>query len=133
MTAQATRLALTDAFGADAGVRAALGHPVRLSEAPPKGALPAAVWRRWETRPLGASLSHTEEHTVTLEILTREAGVEQARAAVAALVAAANGLQPVSEQVRIILVLPVYSDVLRPSDQRGWYGIVRLKVIAEAA
>jgi hypothetical protein len=133
VTAEATRLALAEAFGADAGVRATLGHPVRLSEPPPRGTLPAAVWRRWETRPFGPGPAPSEEHTVTLEILTREAGVDQARAAVSALVAAAHAMRPNSEQVRIILVLPVYSDVLRPSDQRGWYGIVRLKVIAEAA
>lgn len=131
MTAAATRAALAAALAADPGVQAVLGNPVRLSEPPPKGALPCAVWRRWETRPAGASLSAAEEHTITLEVVSRETGVEVARDAVAALVRAASIMRPAPPDVRLVLVVPVYSDVLRPSDQRGWYGLVRLKVIAE--
>lgn len=131
MTAVATRAALAAAFAADPGVRASLGHPVRLLEPPAKGALPAAVWRRWETRHTAASLSPTDEHTITLEVVTREAGIDAARAAIAALSAAAATMRPTPPDVHIVLVLPVYADVLRQADQRGWTGILRLKVIAE--
>lgn len=131
MTAAATRAALTAAFAADPGVRASLGNPVRLLEPPARGALPAAVWRRWETRPAGASLAPSDEHTITLEVVTRETGIEAARAAIAALSAAAASMRPTSPDVHIVLVLPVYADVMRLADQRGWTGILRLKVIAE--
>lgn len=131
MTAAATRAALAVAFAADPGVQASLGNPVRLLDPPARGALPAAVWRRWETRPTGAGPGATDEHTITLEVVTREAGIEAARAAIAALTAAAASMRPTPPDVHIVLVLPVYADVLRQADQRGWSGILRLKVIAE--
>lgn len=132
MTAQACRAALEAAFAADPAVRAALGDPPRLVEAPGRDLPhPFAFWRRWETAPSGSSGADTESHTATLEIVTRQTGVEMARAAVGALVAAAGSMRPVSPEVRIILVLPVLADVMRGLDGRTWTGTVRLRIVAE--
>jgi hypothetical protein len=132
MTALACQAALDQHFKADAAVIAALGNPVRLYDASVKmGAMPFAYWRRWETRNADASDTPTEEHIATLEVVSKQTGAGEARAAVAALTARAS--RPVAEAVgaKIVLVLPVYSDVLRAVDGRTWLGIVRLKIIAE--
>lgn len=132
MSAAACRAALDAAFAEDPAVRAALGDPPRIWDAPVRhSAFPFAVWRRWETRPLGASAGVTVEHVATLEIVSRQTGAEEARAAVAALAGRANGPRPTATDVRLVLVVPVYSDVFRAIDGRTWLGVVRLKIIAE--
>ena len=132
MTAKACQDALDSAFKVDAGVLAALGSPVRIYDAPVKMApLPFAVWRRWETRNVDASVVPTHEHTATLEVVCKQSGAAEARAAVAALAARANGPVPIAVGAKIVLILPVYTDVMRSSDGRSWLGIMRLKIIAE--
>jgi Protein of unknown function (DUF3168) len=132
MTAKACQDALDIAFKADAAVIASLGNPARIYGAPVKmGAMPFAVWRRWETRNVDASGAPTHEHVATLEVVSKQTGADEARAAVAALAARASGLVPAAVGAKIVLVLPVYSDVMRSTDGRSWLGIVRLKIIAE--
>jgi hypothetical protein len=132
VTATACQAILDAAFKADADVAAALGSPVRLYDAPVRmGAMPFAVWRRWETRSIDASDSPTQEHVATLEIISKQTGTAEARAAIEALAKRASGSFPASGGAKIILILPVYSDVLRGSDGRSWLGILRLKIIAE--
>ncbi len=132
MTALACQEALDVAFKADSGVILALGNPVRLYDAPVKmAAMPFAVWRRWETRNIDASGVSTHEHTATLEIVSKQTGAQEARAAVAAIAARANGAVSAAIGAKIVLVLPVYTDVLRSVDGRTWLGVIRLKIIAE--
>jgi hypothetical protein len=132
MTAIACQDALDNAFKADAAVIASLGNPVRIYNAPVKmAAMPFAVWRRWETRNVDTSAVATHEHVATLEVVSKQTGADEARAAVAALAARANGPVPVAVGAKIVLVLPVYTDVLRSTDGRSWLGIVRMKIIAE--
>ena len=132
MTAKACQHALDTVFKADSAVVAALGNPVRIYDAPVKmAAMPFAVWRRWETRNIDTSGVATHEHVATLEVVSKQTGAQEARAAVAALVARASEPVPVAVGAKIVLVLPVYSDVMRATDGRSWLGIVRLKIIAE--
>jgi Protein of unknown function (DUF3168) len=134
VSADACRAALDAAFAADRAVCAALGDPPRIFDAPVRhSAFPFAVWRRWETKPAHASLVPTEEHLATLEVVSRQTGAEEARAAVHALRDRANGPRPVCTGARIVLVLPVYSDVFRGVDGRTWLGVVRLRIIAETS
>lgn len=132
MTARACQQALDALFRADPAVQAALGNPVRLLETPAKlTAYPFAFWRRWETRPADTSLVQSDEHIATLEVVCRQTGEAVAREAVAALATSANQARPEATGARIILVLPLYCDVLRSADGRSWLGIVRLKIIAD--
>jgi Protein of unknown function (DUF3168) len=132
MTAKACQDALDVMFKADAGVIAALGNPVRIYDSPVKmAAMPFAVWRRWETRNVDASGVPTHEHIATLEVVSKQTGASEARTAVAALAARANGAVPTASEAKIVLILPVYTDVMRSADGRSWLGIVRLKIIAE--
>lgn len=119
-------------FRADPAVRAVLGDPPRIWDEPVRhSAFPFAFWRRWETRPVNTSERPTLEHIATLEIISRQTGADEARAAVAALAAVANGPRPPRCEAGIVLVLPVYTDVLRSVDGRTFQGLLRLKVIAE--
>lgn len=132
MTAKACQDALDSAFKADSTIRSVLGNPVRLYDAPVKmGAMPFAVWRRWETRTIDASDSLTHEHIATLEVVSKQTETAHARAAIAALMTCASGPAPSAIGAKIVLVLPVYSDVMRSVDGRSWLGILRLKIIAE--
>jgi Protein of unknown function (DUF3168) len=132
MTAKACQDALDMVFKSDNAVIAALGNPVRIYEAPVKmAAMPFAVWRRWESRNVDASGAPTHEHIATLEVVSKQTGTSEARAAVAALAARANGPVPIAVGAKIVLVLPVYTDVMRAVDGRTWLGIVRIKIIAE--
>jgi hypothetical protein len=132
MTARACQQALDALFRADPAVQAALGNPVRLLETPAKlTAYPFAFWRRWETKPTDTSLVQSDEHIATLEVVCRQTGEAVAREAVAALAMSANQARPQANGARIILVLPLYCDVLRSADGRSWLGIVRLKIIAD--
>jgi Protein of unknown function (DUF3168) len=132
MTAKACQNALDVVFKGDGDVIAALGSPVRIYDAPVKmGAMPFAVWRRWETRNVDTSAVATHEHIATLEVVSKQTGASEARAAVAALAARASGAVPNAIGAKIVLVLPVYTDVMRSVDGRTWLGIVRLKIIAE--
>lgn len=132
MTALACQQALDAVFRADPSVQAVLGNPVRLSEAPVKlAAFPFAVWRRWETKPVDASLVQSDEHIATLEVVCRQTGADEARQAVAALATCAAGAKPEAIGARIVLILPLYCDVMRSSNGRSWVGIVRLKIIAD--
>lgn len=132
MTSLACQQALDAAFRGDAGVQAVLGNPVRLHEAPIKlSAFPYAWWRRWETRPADSSGTKSEEHVATLEVVCRQTGVDVARAALEALAACASSARPTASGVRIVLILPVYCDVLRSADGRSWLGVLRIKILAD--
>jgi len=132
MTARACQQALDAMFKADPEVQAVLGNPVRLLEAPVKlAAYPYAVWRRWETKPVDVSLVRSDEHIATLEVVCRQPGAEAAREALTALMACAGQGSPNASGARIVLVLPLYGDVLRSSDGKSWLGIMRLKIIAD--
>jgi hypothetical protein len=132
MTAIVCQNALSAAFKDDVGVKAALGDPVRLYDAPVRmGAMPFAVWRRWETRAIDASGAPTHEHIATLEVVSKQTGTAEARLALEALAKCAGAPVPGLPGTKIILVLPVYTDVMRGSDGRSWVGLMRLKIIAE--
>lgn len=132
MSAAACQQALDAVFRADPAVQAVLGNPVRLVEAPVKlAAYPFAFWRRWETKPVDASVVQSDEHIATLEVVCRQPGAEIARQAVAALATCAAAAKPNPVGARIVLILPLYSDVMRSADGRSWLGIVRLKIIAD--
>ncbi|MCA3692685.1 DUF3168 domain-containing protein [Aquidulcibacter sp.] len=132
MSATACQQALDAVFRADPTVQAALGNPVRLVEAPVKlTAYPFAIWRRWETKPIDSSLVQSDEHIATLEVVCRQNGAEVAREAVAALASCAAAARPNAIGARIVLILPLFCDVLRSADGRSWLGLVRLKIIAD--
>lgn len=132
MTAIACQQALDAVFRANPAVQAVLGNPVRLVEAPVKlTAFPFAVWRRWESKPIDASLVQSDEHIATLELVCRQNGADVARQAIAALATCAAEAKPNAVGARIVLILPLYSDVMRSADGRSWLGIVRLKIIAD--
>jgi len=132
MSAAACQQALDAVFRADPAVQAVLGNPVRLVEAPVKlAAYPFAFWRRWESKPVDASVVQSDEHIATLEVICRQPEAEIARQAVAALATCAAAAKPNPVGARIVLILPLYSDVMRSADGRSWLGIVRLKIIAD--
>ena len=112
-------------------IKAALGNPVRIYDAPVKHALmPFAVWRRWEQRPLSGDYENAVEYTASLEIVCKYNGIDDAKAAVSALQKWAIDAKPQSDLVNIILVMTTYGDVYRAINGKSFYGVVRFKIIA---
>ena len=132
MSATLTRLALEQSLGNDKGVQAVLGNPIRLFDAPVKqSAWPFAVWRRWESKPLGGDYDKAQEHIATLEIVCKNTGIDEARKCIEAVQNWAVNAKPSHADLNITLLMAAYADVFRAIDGRTFYGVVRLKIISE--
>lgn len=132
MSAAATKLALEVSMQESALIVASLGNPIRLYDAPIKqAAFPFAFWRRWESKPVAADYETAQEHIATIEVHCRNVGLTEAKAAVEAIQAWAANAKPVSDDVRITLLICSYADVFRAIDGRTFLGVVRLKIITE--
>lgn len=132
MSTEQARIAIEASMAQNSAIFGALGNPLRLYDAPVKqAAFPYAIWRRWETRPIGADYETAQEHIATLEIHCRDVGVIEARKAVEAVQIWAATAKPVSNDIKITLLLSAYADVFRAVDGRTFLGLVRLKLITE--
>lgn len=84
--------AVVAALSAEAGVKALLGDPVRVFDVPPKGTVaPYLVIGRGVEVPLNADGGGSEV-TLSLSVVSRFSGQEEARTVVAAVRSALDGL-----------------------------------------
>ena len=124
--------ALANSMNLDENIKANLGDPIRLYEAPVKNAaFPFMVWRRIETKPIAQDYSEAFEITATLEIVCKNTGQETAKKAVEAVTNWAQSAKPTGNGVNIIMLMCAYSDVFRAIDGRTFLGVIRLKIIAQ--
>ncbi len=132
MSANFTKIALEESMSEDAAIISALGEPLRLFDAPIKqAAFPFAFWRRWETRPVAADYETAQEHIATIEVHCRNTGLSEAKAAIEAIQNWAASAKPISNEIKITLLICSYADVFRAIDGRTFLGVVRLKIITE--
>ena len=122
--------AVVAALAADEGVKALLGDPVRVFDAPPKGAVaPHLLIGRGVEVPLKAEGGGAEV-SLSLSVVSRFAGQEEARAVVAAVRDGLDGLA-VSEGGVTGIVRVRGTEVFVGGDGRGAYGILRLRAVME--
>lgn len=122
--------AVVAALAADEGVQALLGDPVRVFDVPPKGALaPYLLVGRGVEVPLNAEGGGAEV-TLSLSVVSRFSGQEEARAVVAAVRSALAGLA-VSDDGVTGCVRVRGADVFAGGDGRGAYGVLRLRAVME--
>lgn len=118
------------AVSADAGLKALCGDPVRVFDAAPKGvAAPYLLVGRGNEKPLAAQGGGSEIE-LSLTVVSRFAGQEEARAVVAGLRLVLDGLA-VSQGAVAGVVRVRGAEVFSGADGRGAYGVLRLRSVME--
>lgn len=118
-------------LGADAAVTALLGDPPRIWDEPPADAvLPWLRIGRSESRPVAAD-GGGMEHRLSLSCISNFAGAEQVKAVCAAVRAALDDAEIVTDGVRIVSLRTTFTDVFRSGDGRRTYGVMRLRAVTE--
>ncbi|WP_297801113.1 DUF3168 domain-containing protein [uncultured Brevundimonas sp.] len=122
--------AVVAALAADAALKALLGDPVRVFDAPPKGGVaPYLLIGRGVEVPLKAEGGGAEV-SLSLSVVSGFAGQEEARAVVAVVRDVLDGLA-VSEGGVTGNVRLRGAEVFVGGDGRGAYGILRLRAVME--
>ena len=118
-------------LGADAAVTALLGDPPRVWDEPPgEAVMPWLRIGRSESRPVAAD-GGGMEHRLSLSCVSRFGGAEEARAICAAVRAALDDTELVTDGVRTVSLRTTFTDVFRSGDGRRTYGVMRLRVVTE--
>lgn len=126
--------ALLAALAGDAGVQAVFGVPARFVERAGEDlAFPHAVVERHEVRPADSAGVAGGEHVLTFSVHSRWDGRADMVQAVQALRAGLEGAEPVVEGARVVLMHALYADVFRASDGRSYRGLLKVRVVVEAA
>ncbi len=108
------------------------GDPVRLvSGDGAKSAFPFIRIERHEVRTTDPSGAGPEDHRVRFEILSRNGGRTEAGLLVQMLSDTLRTMNRQLDDVRIVLVHPVYSDVFLRNDGISYRGVLRLRLLIE--
>lgn len=117
---------------ADAGVKAVLGNPARLYDAPPPDPVfPYATLGRVESQAMDASGGQALEHGVTLHVWSRYGGRAEALDAIAALRDALHDAALNVAGRRLVFLFAQFSDVFRSGDGVTTHGVLRLRALSE--
>ncbi|WP_269713900.1 DUF3168 domain-containing protein [Caulobacter sp. NIBR2454] len=119
------------------GLQPLLGDPVRVFDATPeKPTYPYLALGRSQVRALpeyGGGVDDGLEHSLTLTCVSRFDGTEEAKAITAALRAVLHGASPAMEGWRVVNLTTTFADVFRAADRRSVFGVLRVRVVTEAA
>ena len=103
----------------------------RVFDQAPEGAeTPNLVIGRCESRPVAAADCGVEQR-LTLTVVSRFAGMEEAKAVAAAVRACLEAAALEADGVRTATLRTVFSDVFRAGDGRRTYAVVRLRAVTE--
>ena len=103
----------------------------RVFDQAPEGAeTPNLVVGRCESRPVAAADCGVEQR-LTLTVVSRFAGMEEAKAVAAAVRACLEAAALEADGVRTATLRTVFSDVSRAGDGRRTYAVVRLRAVTE--
>ncbi len=103
----------------------------RVFDQAPEGAeTPNLVIGRCESRPVAAADCGVEQR-LTLTVVSRFAGMEEAKAVAAAVRACLEAAALEADGVRPATLRTVFSDVFRAGDGRRTYAVVRLRAVTE--
>ena len=103
----------------------------RVFDQAPEGAeTPNLVIGRCESRPVAAADCGVEQR-LTLTVVSRFVGMEEAKAVAAAVRACLEAAALEADGVRTATLRTVFSDVFRAGDGRRTYAVVRLRAVTE--
>ena len=115
----------------DVAVQALLGDPARIWDAVPHDAgLPHMLIGRCETRPLGADGGGLE-HRLTLTVVSRFRGTEEAKAVLAAVRLRLTDAQVQADGVRAISLGVTFADVFPAADGTRTFAVLRVRAVTE--
>ena len=129
---RALAAALLDALRADPPLDAELGSPPRVYDEPPNRPLyPHVLVGRSQSKPAGGPSEEGLEHVVTLSVVSRYGGAEEAHRIVGAICDRLHDADlPLTDHCLTNLRV-VFRDVFRAADWRSTYGVIRLRAVTE--
>jgi hypothetical protein len=130
-TEAAVQAALMAGLKRDVGVVAAFGDPPRVYDDETRApAFPFVRIERHESVPTGTG---DIEHKITLAVTSREGGLWQAKDALSAIRAAAEGMSWDVAGYHVVMAHVIYADTMRASDAESYRGLIRIRIISEEA
>ncbi|MDQ3126765.1 MAG: DUF3168 domain-containing protein [Pseudomonadota bacterium] len=127
----ALQKALIADLKADAAVQALLGEPARIWDATPADAVfPHLLIGRSESRSLGADGGGVEQ-SLTLTIVSRFRGTEEAKAVLAAVRRALNDAALEADGVRTVSLRVSFADVFPSADGARTFAVLRVRAVTE--
>ena len=127
----ALQKALLGHLKADAAVQALLGEPARIWDAAPKdAAFPYLLIGRCESRPVGADGGGVEQ-ALTLTVVSRFRGTEEAKAVLAAVRVALNDATLEADGVRTVNLRVTFADVFPGADAARTFAVLRVRAVTE--
>ena len=127
----ALQKALIAHLKADAAVRALLGEPARIWDAAPANTgFPHLLVGRCESRPLGADGGGVEQ-ALTLTVVSRFRGAEEAKAVLAAVRLALNDAGLEADGVRTVNLRISFADVFPGADGARTFAVLRVRAVTE--
>lgn len=127
----ALQKALIRHLKADAAVQALLGEPARIWDAVPRGAaFPHLLIGRCESRPVGADGGGVEQ-ALTLTVVSRFRGTEEAKAVLAAVRLSLNEAVLEADGVRTVNLRVTFADVFPGADAARTFAVLRVRAVTE--
>ena len=127
----ALQKALIAHLKADAAVRALLGEPARIWDAVPADPVfPHLLIGRCESRPVGADGDGVEQ-ALTLTVVSRFRGTEEAKAMLAAVRLALNDAALEGDGVRTVSLGVSFADVFPSADGARTFAVLRVRAVTE--
>lgn len=127
----ALQKALIAHLAEDVAVRALLGDRARIWDALPLDAeLPHLLIGRCESRPVGADGGGVE-HRLTLTVVSRFRGTEEAKAVLAAVRLRLTDARVEADGVRAVSLGAVFADVFPAADGARTYAVLRVRAVTE--
>ncbi|MBU1540220.1 MAG: DUF3168 domain-containing protein [Alphaproteobacteria bacterium] len=127
----ALQKALIAHLKADAGVQALLGEPARIRDsAPADTAFPHLLIGRCESRPVAADGGGLEQ-ALTLTVVSRFRGTEEAKAILAAVRVALNDAALEADGVRTVSLRVPFADVFPAADGARTFAVLRVRAVTE--
>lgn len=122
------RTAIADGLAQDAAVRAALGDPVRLHVRRPRdAAYPHASWGRVESLNRDADGAALTELRLTLDVWCRDADPSRVLGVLRQALRRLDINLP--EPVRLLSLVPAYTDIFQTRHPRIQRGLIRLRAL----
>ena len=130
----ALQKALIGHLKGDAAVQALLGAPARIRDAASVKdageAFPHLLIGRCESRPLGADGGGVEQ-ALTLTVVSRFRGTEEAKAVLAAVRTALNDVGLEADGVRTVSLRVSFADVFPSADGARTFAVLRVRAVTE--
>lgn len=115
----------------DAGLGALLGQPARIWDAPPdRPAFPHLLIGRSESRAVAADGGGVE-HALTLTVVSKFRGTEEAKAVLAALRLSLADAVLAADGVRTVSLRLAFADVYPAPDGKRTFAVLRVRAVTE--